>query len=169
MRFDANGVELKQLTVWVPIDLYRLIRADKINVQRFVNEQFEAFYGNSFSSSPPDREELAGAARKSIVRQRMIAAEREENLERARTTVQAMRARREAAEARQDAITDALLQVAGDDPPARLARLLPENDPNGDRVDDWEALVRRVSRLCGAEIDSAEVASGVRELVAVQP
>jgi hypothetical protein len=166
VRFDANGSELKQLTVWIPLDLYRLIRADRINVQRFVNEQFEAYYGNSSSSSPPDREQLAEAARESIARQRMIATEREENLERARTTVQAMRARREAAEARQDAIADALLQVAGDDPPARLARLLPENDPHGDRVDDWEALVRRVSRLCGAEIDSAEVAAGLRAMVA---
>ena len=46
--------------------------------------------------------------------------------------------------------------------------MLPENDPNGDRVDDWEALVRRVSRLCGAEIDSAEVAAGLRALVAAE-
>ena len=44
--------------------------------------------------------------------------------------------------------------------------MLPENDPHGDRVDDWDALVRRVSRLCGAEIDSAEVAAVLRALVA---
>ena len=77
-----------------------------------------------------------------------------------------MRAERDAAEARQDGIADALLQVIGDDSPRRLARLLPENDREGDRVDDWEALVRRVSRLCGAEIDSAEVAAGLRALLA---
>ncbi len=166
MRFDANGVELKQLTVWVTVPLYRLIRADRINVNRFVNEQFEAYYGNPSSSSPPDREQLAEEARESIARQRMIAAEREENLERARTNVQALRARREASEARQDGIADALQQIIGDDPTGRYLRTLPENDTNGDRLDDWEALVRRVSRLCGAEIDSAEVAVGVRALVA---
>lgn len=44
--------------------------------------------------------------------------------------------------------------------------MLPENDPHGDRVDDWDALVRRVSRLCGAAIDSAEVAAGLRAIVA---
>jgi hypothetical protein len=77
-----------------------------------------------------------------------------------------MRAERDAAKARQDLILDALLQVVGDGPVDRYRRMLPENDPNGDRVDDWDALVRRVSRLCGAEIDSAEVATGVRALVA---
>ena len=77
-----------------------------------------------------------------------------------------MRAEREAAQARQDGIADALLQIIGDEPTGRYRRMLPENDPEGDRVDDWDALVRRVSRLCGAEIDSAEVAAGLRALVA---
>ena len=76
-----------------------------------------------------------------------------------------MRTERDATKARQDGIADALQQIIGDDPTGRYLRTLPENDANGDRLDDWEALVRRVSRLCGAEIDSAEVAAGVRALV----
>ena len=76
-----------------------------------------------------------------------------------------MRADHDATKARQDAVADALLQIIGDDPTGRYLRTLPENDLNGDRMDDWEALVRRVSRLCGAEIDSAEVAAGLRALV----
>lgn len=165
MRFDANGLELKQLTVWIPVDLYRLIRADKINVQRFVNEQFEAYYGNSSSSSLPDREQLAEAARESIARQRLIAAEREENLERARMTVQAMRARREAAEARQDAITDALQTIVGKKA-GQYRRVLPENDSYGDHINEWDALVAGVSRRCGTAVDPAEVAGALRALVA---
>jgi hypothetical protein len=43
--------------------------------------------------------------------------------------------------------------------------MLPENDREGDLMDDWEALVRRISRLCGAEIDSAEAAAGLRALL----
>ncbi len=77
-----------------------------------------------------------------------------------------MRAEREAAKIRQDGIADALSQVIGDSPSARYRRMLPENDREGDLVDDWDALVRRISRLCGAEIDSAEVAAGLRALLA---
>ena len=79
-----------------------------------------------------------------------------------------MRAERDAAKVRQDGIADALLQIVGDGSTDRYRRMLPENDPDGDRVDDWEALVRRISRLCGAEIDSAEVAAGLRALLAAE-
>ncbi|HIH03026.1 MAG TPA: hypothetical protein HA263_03950 [Methanoregulaceae archaeon] len=166
MRFDANGNELKQLTVWIPAELHRLIRADGVNVNRFVNEQFEAYYGTLSAYHHPDRDHLAHAARESITRQKEIATERQANREHARAAVQALRAEREAAQARQDGIADALVQVIGDGQKNRYRRMLPENDPNGDRVDDWDALVRRVSRLCGAEIDSAEVAAGLRTLIA---
>ena len=164
MRFDANGVELKQLTVWVTVPLYRLIRADRINVNRFVNEQFEAYYGPS--GSPPDREQLAKEARESIARQYAADLEREGDLDHAQAAVRAMRADRDAVKARQDGITEALLQIVDDDEPGRLARLLPENDPHGDRADNWDALVRRVSQLCGAEIDSAEVVTVLKTLIA---
>ncbi len=61
----------------------------------------------------------------------------------------AMRAERDAVRARQDGILDALLQIADDDHLPGSARLLLENDPHGNRVDDWDALVCCVSRLCG--------------------
>lgn len=87
-------------------------------------------------------------------------------MERARVVVRGMRAEREAARSRQDGITEALLQIVGDGSIDRYRRMLPENDPEGDRVDDWEALVRRVSRLCGAEVDSAEVTAELRTVTA---
>ena len=86
-------------------------------------------------------------------------------MDRARAAVRAMRVEREAAKSRQEGIADALLQVIGDGRVERYRRMLPENDPHGDRVDDWEALVRRVSHLCGAEVDSGEVATRLRALV----
>lgn len=112
------------------------------------------------------QDQIVEAAQVGVTRQRKVIQEREADPGRARAAVRQMRAERDAAKARQDGIADTLLKIIGDDPTGRYLTTLPENDPHGDRVDDWEALVRRVSRLCGAEIDSAEVAAGVRALVA---
>ena len=167
MRFDASGVERRQVSLWLPVDVIRLIKADRLNLTRFVLDQLEVVYGGD--PAEPDaghRTRLVEAAREAFAKQRAASVIVEEDRERARETVRVMRAERDAAEARQDGIADALQQIIGDDPTGRYLRMLPENDTNGDRLDDWEALVRRVSRLCGAEIDSAEVAVGVRALVA---
>ena len=75
-----------------------------------------------------------------------------------------LRARRQVALNRQDRIAEALAGIVGKNVDT-YRRLLPENDPHGDRVDDWEALVRRVSHLCGAGVDSGEVAAGLRALL----
>lgn len=170
MRIDRNGQALHQATVWLPAEVLELLRADRFNLSAFVREQIALVYGDG---SPADvlnrRAELIEAARESLTRQRRLDAEQEANRERARATVRLMRAEREAAQARQDGIADALNQIIGDEPPGRYARLLPENDPDGDNIKGWEALVRRVSRLCGAELDSAEVANGLRTLVATKP
>ncbi len=77
------------------------------------------------------------------------------------------RARTEAgAASRARGIRDALDAIVGGDPTGRYRRTLPENDGNGDRVDDWEALVAQVSRRCGAAIDSAEIAAELRRRAA---
>ena len=167
VRIDANGRETHQVSVWLPIDVIRLIRADRLNLTRFILEQLELFYGlDAGMGDREHRDRLAAAAQAAFEQQRQAQAEVEADRERARSVVRQMRADRDVAQARQDGIADALLQMIGDDPTGRYLRTLPENDLNGDRMDDWEALVRRVSRLCGAEIDSAEVAAGVRALVA---
>ena len=166
MRIDRQGRLLKQITIWIEAEQYELLKLDGLNVSEFVRDQIASLYEDPAEKRQETRDKLAQAARETAVRARAAAADREAARDRARDNVRRLRAERQAALSRQDAIAAALLQIIGDDPPARLARLLPENDPNGDRVDDWEALVRRVSRLCGAEIDSAEVAVGVRALVA---
>lgn len=167
MRIDRNGQILHQATVWIPADLLALIRADRFNLSGFLRQQLELVY----SDEPPAevlnrRLELIEAAKESIAQAHAADVEREAGVERARSVVRVMRAEREAAKIRQDGIADALLQVIGDSPSDRYRRMLPENDREGDLVDDWEALVRRISRLCGAEIDSAEVAAELRALVA---
>ena len=168
MRIDRDGNELVQVTVWITAATYRLMRADGLNVSKFIRDQIKILYGDDGEPNL-DRDRLARAALESLARQQAAEAAREIELERARAAVHVMRAERDAAQARQDGIADALQQIIGDDPTGRYLRTLPENDTNGDRVDDWEALVRRVSRLCGAEIDSAEVAAGVRNLIAAKP
>ena len=169
MRFDASGVERRQVSLWLPVDVIRLIKADRLNLTRFVLDQLEVVYGGDLAE--PDaghRTRLVEAAREAFAKQRAASVIDEEDRERARETVRAMRADRDAASTRHGSILEALCQIIGDDPTGRYLRTLPENDLNGDRMDDWEALVRRVSRLCGAEIDSAEVAAGLRELIAAK-
>ncbi len=145
---DARNDAVRPGPVEIGVDHHRLVRLVSRHV-KFV-----------------ERGRLVRAARESLARHRRAEQEREAERERARESVRQMRAGREAATVRQEGIADALLQIVGDGSPRRYARMLPENDLDGDRVDDWEALVRRVSRLCGAEIDSAEVAAVLRGLVA---
>jgi regulator of protease activity HflC (stomatin/prohibitin superfamily) len=158
---------LQQVTVWLPAEVLQLIRMDRFNLSAFVRQQIELVYGDgSAADILNQRLQLIEAAKESIAQQRQIDAARDTDIEQARTAARAMRAEREAAKIRQDGIADALLQVIGDNPSDRYRRMLPENDREGDLVDDWDALVRRISRLCGAEIDSAEVAAGLRHLLA---
>ena len=166
MRIDRQGRLLKQITIWIEAEQYELLKLDGLNVSEFVRDQIASLYEDPAEKRQETRDKLAQAARETAVRARAAAADREAARDRARDNVRRLRAERQAALGRQDAIAAALLQILGDDPPDRLARLLPEHDPNGDRMDDWDALVRRVSRLCGAEIDSAEVVAGVRALAA---
>ncbi len=168
-RIDRDGNELQQITIWVPVALVRLLKADGINVSQFIREQIVHLYEDPTASRQETRARLERAAKEAVIHHRAAEAEKEAERERARAVIQAMRDRQNAASARQEGVTEALLQIVGDGPTGRLSRMLPENDANGDRMDEWDALVRRVSRLCGAEIDSAEVATGVRELVAVKP
>ncbi|HIH04480.1 MAG TPA: hypothetical protein HA263_11770, partial [Methanoregulaceae archaeon] len=150
-----------------PAEVLQLIRMDRFNLSAFVRQQIELVYGDgSAADILNQRLQLIEAAKDSIAQQRQIDAARDTDIEHARTVARAMRAEREAAKIRQDGIADALLQVIGDSPSDRYRRMLPENDREGDLVDDWEALVRRISRLCGAEIDSAEVVAGLRSLIA---
>jgi hypothetical protein len=167
VRIDREGRVLQQVTVWLPAEVLQLIRMDRFNLSAFVRQQIELVYGDgSAADILNQRLQLIEAAKESIAQQRQIDAARDTDIEHARTAARAMRAEREAAKIRQDGIADALLQVIGDNPSDRYRRMLPENDREGDLVDDWDALVRRISRLCGAEIDSAEVAAGLRHLLA---
>lgn len=166
MRIDADGNELQQVTIWIPVKIHRLIRADRLNLTRFVIEMLEVIYGDPSSTSRDLRSRLAQAARESFAKHRAREAEREADREHVLAVVRQMREERDAAKARQDGIAEALLQIVGDNSMDRYRRLLPENDPHGDRIEDWDALVRRVSRLCGAEIDAAEVAAGLQAITA---
>jgi len=60
-------------------------------------------------------------------------------------------------------IREAMDAIIGDDPPAWYTRMLPENDTDGTWIDDWDALIARVSRRCGAEVTSDEVIAVLRQ------
>ncbi len=169
MRVNRDGQLLQQVTAWLLVEQVDLLKADGINVSRFLREQIETLYEDPTASPQETRARLVQRAHESLARHRAAQAERDADLERARAAVREKRAERDAAISRHGGILEALVQIGGDGPIGRLSRMLPENDFNGDRLDDWEALVRRVSRLCGAEIDSAEVAAGVRDLIAAKP
>jgi hypothetical protein len=165
VRIDRHGRLLAQTTFWAPVELLDLVRLERLNLTDFCVQALMEYFGLG-PVADERRDQILEAAQVGVVRQRKVIQEREAGLERARTAVRVMRDERDAAISRQDGITDALLQVVGDGSVDRYRRMLPENDPSGDRVDDWDALVRRVSRLSGAEIDSAEVATGLRALLA---
>ena len=166
MRLDRNGQPLHQATVWLPAEVMQLIRADRFNLSGFVRQQLELVYGDvSPAELQVRRAQLIEAAKESIARQRQIDAARDADMERACAAVRQMRAERDAIRARETEIAAALAKIIGKKA-LQYRRMLPENDPYGDRCDEWDALVRGVSRLCGAEIDSAEVAEGLRGLVA---
>ncbi len=167
MRIDREGRIIRQITVWLPDDVVQLIRADRVNLSAFIRQQLEIVYSGESPGAIVDRRmQSIEAARESLARAREAEGELAAGRERAREVACTLRAERDAAQPRQDGIAEALLQIVGDGSIGRYRRMLPENDTNGDHLDDWEALVRRISRLCGAEIDSAEVAAGLRALVA---
>ena len=165
MRIDRHGRLLVQTSIWLPVDLMDLVKLERLNLTEF-NERHLAVYFGLEPVADEYEDQIIAAAQVGVARQRKVIQEREAGRERTLSAVREMRAERDEAVARQNGIADALQQIIGDDPTGRYLRTLPENDLNGDRMDDWEALVRRVSRFCGAEIDSAEVAVGVRAMVA---
>ena len=166
VRIDANGRETHQVSVWLPVDVIRLIRADRLNLTRFILEQLELFYGlDAGSGDREHRDRLATAARTAFEQQRKIDAEREAELDRVRAVARRMRADREATAARQAEITAALAAIVGKRA-GQYRRVLPENDPYGDHINEWDALVAGVSRRCGTAVDPSEVAGALRALVA---
>lgn len=76
-------------------------------------------------------------------------------MNRALAAVRQMRADRDAARVRQDGIAGALLQVIGDGPVDRYCRMLPEDDPHGDRVEDLETLAVELCRREGPRCSSS--------------
>lgn len=71
-----------------------------------------------------------------------------------------------AAASRAGCIRASLDAIMGDGPIARYGRMLPENDPHGDRADAFEELVALVARRCKATVDPAEVIGEIRRRVA---
>lgn len=170
MRINREGEEIQQVSIWLPVPVLALARADHLNLSQFVREQLEELYGEQSTIESLNRKvRLVETARGSLARQREIAEAEVENRERLRTTVRQRRAERRAGEdekaARTAGIRDAIQAVAGESLD-RFWRALPENDTFGDRIDDWDALVAGVSRRCGAAIDDAEVAVELRRCVA---
>ncbi len=153
MRVDRDDRLIQQVTVWLPVEMVQLIKADKLNISVFIRDQIALLYSEPAASQNNSRDRLVQATQESLARHRAAQAEHDADVERARAAIRVMRAERDAVKDLQDGIVEALLQVIGE-------------NPHNDRLDDWEALVRRVCRLCGAEIDTAEVAAGVRALIA---
>ena len=93
-----------------------------------------------------------------------------DELEQEHARVVAIRDNRAQAEAaavsRAECIRAAMDAIVGESSLARYRRALPENDPSGDRIDDLDDLVARVSRATGTAVEPSEVAAEVRRRAA---
>ena len=91
-------------------------------------------------------------------------------LERQQAEIVALRDKQSRTEAdatsRAECIRKALDAIVGEYSLARYRRALPENDPSGDRIDDLDDLVARVSRSTGIAVEPAEVIEEVRRRAA---
>ncbi|MEN6343038.1 MAG: hypothetical protein ABFC89_10840 [Methanospirillum sp.] len=178
MYIDRNGEVIKSVHIWLPAATHELVKEANLNLSQFVRDQLEILYGEqSTIESLNQRVRLVTNARDSLVRQRQIADEAEENRERLRDVVRQMRRERlverdqrqteeDAIAARTAGIRNAIGAIVAGGSLARYARALPENDAFGDRIDDWDALVAGVSHRCGTRIDGAEVAAELRRWIA---
>jgi hypothetical protein len=55
---------LQQISVWLPVDVIRLILADRLNVSRLLRDQLEILYGGELvTESRRQRSRLVEAAR----------------------------------------------------------------------------------------------------------
>jgi hypothetical protein len=64
--------------------------------------------------------------------------------------------------AKEDGFADELRQIVDDGPMRRYRGMVPESDTNGDRADDWDTLVRRVSLRCGTGVGSPGVGTNFK-------
>jgi hypothetical protein len=99
MRITRSGEEMQQVTLWIPVAVYRLVKADHLNLSQFVREQLEELYGEqSMIESLNRKVRLVETARGSYSRQQEIAEEEAENRERLKASVRQLRAERRAGE-----------------------------------------------------------------------
>jgi hypothetical protein len=178
MYIDRKGEAIKQVSIWLPVDQYRLLKEDHLNLSQFVRDQLDVLYGEQSASETLDQKiRLIQSARESADRQKAVVEETIEARERLHAVTRqlrkermAEREQRQAAEneaaSRAAAIGDALDEIIGDGPIDRYRRMLPENDAQGDRIDLWESLVADVSRRCGAAVGTSEVAAELRSRLA---
>ena len=164
VRIDRHGRLLVQTSIWLPVDLMDLVKLERLNLTEFNERHLGVYFGLEPVADEYENQIIA-AAQVGVARQQKVIQEREAGRERTLSAVRAMRADREAAQVRQTEIADALQTIVGKKA-GQYRRVLLENDPYGDHINEWDALVAGVSRRCGAAVDPAEVAGALRALVA---
>ena len=179
-HLDKRGIEMKQVAVWMPAELHRLVKADGLNLSRFVTEQLEALYADeSAVDALNEKFRLMTAAKASRQKQVDAAVLASENRERLKDTVRAMRDERIAEKAREvDAAVRTEAHVANLGSAwdilvkkkriltGGLLRKLPENDVNMDFADYWTELARDISKVAGDQFTDQEVINYARHRVA---
>ncbi len=180
MYFDRRGVEMKQVAVWLPVELHQLAKADGLNMSAFIREQLEALYKDeSTVETLNEKFRLMSAAKESLQKQREVAERAAEKRERLKDKVRTLRAERIIEKASQeDAAVAAEAHMANLGSawdvlvkkkkiiPSGLLRRLPENDYDMDHVEFWPALAREISSLAGETYSAQEVIAYARSVVA---
>lgn len=171
---------MKQVAVWLPVELHRLAKADGLNMSAFIREQLEALYEDeSTVETLNEKFRLMSAAKESRRKQRDAVASAAENRERLKDNVRALRAKRIIEKAaKEDATVAAEAHAANLGSvwevlikkkkiiPSGLFRRLPENDVNMDHTDFWPALAQEVSATAGEQYTEQEVIAYARSQVA---
>lgn len=179
-HLDKRGIEMKQVAVWLPAELHRLVKADGLNLSRFVTEQLEALYADETTVDRLNEKfRLMTAAKESHARQRQAAEKDAANRERLKDTVRAMRDERIAEKAREvDAAVRKEAHVANIGSAwdvlvkkkriltGGLLRKLPENDVNMDFADYWTELARDISKVAGEPVTDMEVIQYAKHKIA---
>ena len=178
--YNRRGDEMKQITVWVPVALHALAKADGLNLSAFFREQLETLYEDeSTVDTLNEKFRLMAAAKESRQKQVDAAVSASENRERLKDNVRAMRDERIAEKAREvDAAVRTEAHVANLGSAwdilvknkriltGGLLRKLPENDVNMDFTDYWTELARDISKVAGEPVTDAEVINYARHRVA---
>ena len=168
---DKHGEEMKQVPIWLPAALHKLVKADRMNLSGFVRTQLEELYSDTATvESIHEKLRLSEAAKETRSRHLEKIAGEEDRKIRLRENVRRVKEDRisakvaeqdeaDRADAHARKLRDTWLVMVKKKKiiEGGLLRRLPENDHDLDHVEFWPALAQDISKLAGEPYSEQEV------------